>query len=277
MSKDELTTENDTQASLKQLVPNNSAVVALIIGGLTAGVMSGHLNVPPWLIDVIRGAAVAGIIGYVGGSKIAELLSEPPEVEEVVEVDAERDVAQTWFVPPDWWEEREEADSGAWFRRGSENWGVRELDYDPDEERAIVEQAPLRSEMTDDELETWKSAVYETRGKQREKAREGEFIKARLTGIGQSIEHEVWDALARMRSEKRNVKPEAVFGVLDEELGDVKATMDHDSESESEKIAREVLRSYGRDDVEIDPDSFERLDEQDFDNIDLPNNGGDGR
>jgi len=52
----------------------------------------------------------------------------------------------------------------------------------PDEERAIVEQAPLRSEMTDDELETWKSAVYETRGKQREKAREGEFIKTRLTG-----------------------------------------------------------------------------------------------
>jgi len=80
-----------------------------------------------------------------------------------------------------------------------------------------------------------------------------------------------------MRSEKRNVKPEAVFGVLDEELGDLKATMDHDSESESEKIAREVLRSYGRDDVEIDPNSFERLDEQDFDNIDLPNNGGDGR
>jgi len=262
MTKDEQTTQNDSQASLKQLVPNNSAVVALIIGGLTAGVMSGHLDVPAWAIDVVRGAAVAGIIGYIGGGKLADLLSEPPEVEEVVEVDSERDVAQTWFVPPDWWESREEADSGAWFRRGSENWGVRELDWNEDEERAIVEQAPLRSELTDDELETWHSAIYTTRGEMRDRAREGEYIKARLPSIGQSIEHEVWDAIARMQAEKRNLDPNAVFGVLDEELGEAKATMDKSGGDETEQIVREVLREYSEENV--DPSSFEQLDEQDF-------------
>ncbi|WP_254838085.1 hypothetical protein [Natronomonas marina] len=271
MTKDEQN-ENDSLESLKQLVPNNSGVVALIVGGLTAGVMSGQLDVPAWLIDVVRGAAVAGIIGYIAGGKLADLLSEPPKTVEVVEVDAERDYAQTWFVPPEWWEERVEEDGSPWFREGSANWGVREMDYDTDEEHVVIEEGALEAELNDDELATWRSAVYECRGRLRTWAHRGRVLRQRLNAVVEAVESRYWDTMANDELDRKAAHPDVVHDELDRELGDIREqTQPMSDDDVLEQTVKEIVRDHG----DVDAEEFDRLDEPDFD-LDEPQRGRDG-
>jgi hypothetical protein len=268
MTEDEQN-ENDSLESLKQLVPNNSIVVALIAGGLTAGVMSGQLDVPPWLIDVLRGAAVSGIIGYIGGGKLADLLSEPPETVEVVEIDAERDHAQTWFVPPESWDNRVEEDGSPWFREGSGNWGVREMDYDADEECVVVKEGALEAELNDDELATWRSAVYECRGRLRTWAHRGRVLRQRLNAVVEAVESRYWASMADDELDRKAAHPDVVHDELDRELGDIREqTQPMTDDDVLEQTVQEIVRDHS----DVNSDDFDRLDESDFDN---PQRGSD--
>ncbi|RKS82185.1 hypothetical protein BDK61_1485 [Haloarcula quadrata] len=269
---DERDTQNGNLVRVKQAVTSNSAVVAVMVGLLTMGVMSGRLDVPAWAIDVMRGGAVAGAIGYIAGGKLADLLSEPPETVEVVEVDAERDYAQTWFVPPEWWNDRVEEDGSPWFREGSGNWGVREMDYDPDEECVIVEEGALEAELNDDELATWRSAVYECRGRLRTWAHRGRVLRQRLNAVVEAVESRYWDTMANDELDRKAAHPDVVHDELDRELGDIREqTQPMSDDDVLEQTVREIVRDHG----DVDADEFDRLDEPDFD-LDEPQRGRDG-
>ncbi|ELZ96464.1 hypothetical protein C440_04933 [Haloferax mucosum ATCC BAA-1512] len=256
--------QDDTQDPLnrlKQAVPS-SAVTALVLGGLTAGVMSGELTVPPVLIDVLIGATIAGVIGYIGGMKLADIFSTPPEYEEVAVADSERETFQTWFVPRDGWENRRNesmATSGAYLMEGSKNHVVRELDWDDEEEVAVIEQAPARSkigELTDVEVETFTDAIWRQRGHFRDKTFEYAEVVKSLPEIRDEMAADYYSNETRELEEKGEHDAEVVFGPVDQRVQEVRQNVRQDDLTPQEQAAREILR----DNPGADPSDFERLD-----------------
>lgn len=272
--------KNDTNGleSIRQAASNNSAITALVIGGLVAGVMSGHLDVPAWLLDVLRGGAVAGVIGYIAGQKLAEVFSEPPEVEEVVEVDSEREVVQTWFVPPEGWDERRnesDADSGAYVMSGSGNYVARELDWDDEEEVAVIEQAPARrkiGERTDVEVETWVDAIWRQRGEFRDSVFEAAEIVKNLPEMMDEVALDYYRNETREIAEQSEHDEDAMFRPIDRRVNEIREEVKRDDLTEDEKAVREMIRDVGGN---VDASDFDRIDRETANGSQNAQKGGD--
>lgn len=266
----------DSLARLWQAVTSNSAVTALVAGGLAAGVMAGYLNVPAWAIDAATGAAIAGVIGYLGGGKLADLLSEPPETVEVVEVDSKREIVQTWFVPPEAWDERRnesDAGSGAYLMEGSGNYVARELDWDDEDEVAVIKQAPARrkiAERTDVEIETWVDAIWRQRGEFRDNVFEAAEIVRNLPEMMDEIALDYYRDETREIAERSEHDEEVMFDPIDQRVREIRDDVRRDDLSEEEKAVREMLRDA--DEVNSD---FERVDDETVERFQQPDTGGD--
>lgn len=272
--------QNDTQdplARLTETASSHSAITAIIIGLLAAGVMSGRLDVPAWAIDVMRGGAVASIIGYIAGQKLAEIFSEPPEYEEVGVVDSEREILEKWFVPPDAWEERRnesDADAGAYWMEGSGNYAVREMSYDDEEEVAVIEQAPARSkvgERTDVEIETWVDAIWRQRGEFRDTVFEAAEIVKSLPEMMDEISLDYYRNETREIAEKSEHDEEAMFRPIDRRVNEIREQVKRDDLTEEEKAVREMIRDAGGD---VDTSDFERVDSETVEQFQQPDKGG---
>lgn len=235
----------------------------LIVSALafSGAVMGGYIELPPWAGDALIGACIAAVIGWIGGSKLASLMSEPPDFEEVVETDSERDVAQTWIVPPEAWENRRnesDADAGAYYREGSGNWGVRELDYDEEEGVAVVQQAPARrkiDEMTDDALETWVDAVWRQRGHYRDKVFEAAEITKSLPELRDEIALEYYSSETREIEEQAEHDEDVLFGPVDKRVEEIREDARSDDVTDEERAVREIMRDLDG----VDQSDFDRL------------------
>ncbi|QGA82014.1 hemerythrin domain-containing protein [Halomicrobium sp. LC1Hm] len=275
--KDEQNDTQDPLARLKETASSHSAITAIVVGGLVAGVMSGRLDVPAWAIDVMRGGAVASVIGYIAGQKLAEIFSEPPEYEEVGVVDSEREILEKWFVPPDAWEERRnesDADSGAYVMSGSGNYVVRELDWDDEEEVAVIEQAPARqkvNERTDVEIETWVDAIWRQRGEFRDTVFEAAEIVKNLPEMMDEVALDYYRNETREIAEHSEHDEESMFRPIDRRVNEIREEVKRDDLTEEEKAVREMIRDAGGG---VDASDFERIDRETANDFQQPEKGG---
>ena len=239
--------DNNEQEERRKRVYQLIAVLAVGAVGM------GYVDVPPWIIDVATGFFVAGAVGWIVGGEIYSWIHTAPEPVRMAHLDAAGDVADKWYLPPEWWENREYAEdcTGTEYIIDAKTYAVRDYEYVTDEEgrgKVIIKEGVAQSkieESTDLELMTWRNAVYETRGKLRTRARLGKWLEMNFPSLVDMIEHRYWVAMRNKELDDKAEFGDIISDELDAEIGDMRDELRLGEDDVEDQIIEEIKRDYG--------------------------------
>ena len=237
---------NEQKEERRKRVYQFVAVLAVGAVGL------GYVEVPPWIIDVATGFFVAGAVGWIVGGEIYSWIHTAPEPVRMAHLDAAGDVANKWYLPPEWWENREYAEDcdGSEYLIDADTYAVRDYEFvtDGDRGKVIIKEGVAQSkieESTDLELMTWRNAVYETRGKLRTRARLAKWLEMNFPSLVDGMEHRYWVAMRDKELDDKAEFGDIISDELDAEIGDMRDELRLGEDEVEDQIIEEIKRDYG--------------------------------
>lgn len=156
-------------------------------------------GLPKWSKIVIVGGVGSMIFGYLPANWLYKRHFHPSYTR-LNEVDALRDVNRSYDVPEEVWEERKQVVDGELYLNSDGEYVVRRVDWTGD---ALELHGVWKGEATDTELETFRHALEETRGRQRWWMQVGKTLKAKMPYYLRSLEQSITEKVARKTIEKQ--------------------------------------------------------------------------